>query len=318
VSEVRPTPYERARDAAAPWSPAYGLARTLLALATAGTLALTTTSKLFSPAVGQPDPPTCRRITRAGLFCLARSHLHVAQLAAVVVLLVVASGWRPRWTALPHWWLTWSVIVGVTLQDGGDQAAAVLTLLLLPVALLDRRRWHWNAPRETLGERPGARSVATLFLWIVRIQVAFIYLHSSVAKLGQPDWVDGTAMYYWYRDRIFGFPHFALPVAQRFFGSALGTVAMTWGVIVLEASLAVAGLFGSRWVRRRLLVAGILLHAGIGVFLGLGSFAMTMTAALVLLLVRPDELRLPPLRRRAAAPADAVPGRADALAEAAG
>lgn len=292
VTAERGSLFDRAMAAPVPWSPVYGAARSLLALATASTLALTDTAKLFSPAVGIEDPPACTSVAKAGLFCLAREHLGAARLVAVVVLLVVASGWRPRCMAVPHWWLSWSVIAGVTIQDGGDQATAVMTLLLMPVALLDPRRWHWGVLDDdgVRERRPAGYAVSTLFLWLTSLQVAAIYFHSSVAKLGRADWVDGTAMYYWYEDRTFGFPGYARPVARLVFTSGVGTVAMTWGVIVLEFAIALAGLFAGRRLRHRLLVAGVVFHAGIGFLLGLGSFGTAMIAALVLLLVRPDEV----------------------------
>ena len=37
-------------------------------------------------------------------------------------------------TAIPHWWISWSFITSVTVQDGGDQITAVLSLLLVPVS----------------------------------------------------------------------------------------------------------------------------------------------------------------------------------------
>lgn len=298
--------FDRALAAPVPWSPVYGTARSLLALATAASLALTDTEKLFSPAVGIDDPPMCASVAEAGLFCLARDHLGAARLVAALALLVVASGWRPRVTALPHWWLSWSVIGGVTIQDGGDQATAVLTLLLLPVALLDPRRWHWGVVDDGSRERwPARHAVSTLFCWLTAVQVAVIYFHSSVAKMGRADWVDGTAMYYWYEDRTFGFPGYARTVARLVFTTGVGTVALTWGVIVLEFAIAIAGLFAGRRLRHRLLAAGVIFHAEIGVLLGLGSFALAMIAALVLLLVRPDELFADLARRfgrRSAAP----------------
>jgi hypothetical protein len=41
------------------WNPVYGLARSLLALGTAGTLAFTGTEVLFHPVVGAPKAPYC-------------------------------------------------------------------------------------------------------------------------------------------------------------------------------------------------------------------------------------------------------------------
>src|SRR6202011_1493848 len=129
-----------------PWTNVYGVARSVLALATASTLAFSATGTLFRPAVGLPPAPYCLGPGRISLFCLVpHDRLSLARWLGVAILLVVASGWRPRVTAIFHWWVAFSLFVSITIPDGGDQATAVITLLLLPVALTDPRRWHWQS-----------------------------------------------------------------------------------------------------------------------------------------------------------------------------
>src|SRR5437867_307525 len=131
----------RRRANGAPWTSAYGLARTVLALGTAGTLAANAPSTLFRPALGLPPAPYCTGPTQISLFCLLPSEqLWLARSLALAILFVVASGWRPRITAIPHWWVAFSLQVSATVLDGGDQVTAILTLLVLPVALTDPRR----------------------------------------------------------------------------------------------------------------------------------------------------------------------------------
>src|SRR5688500_5023921 len=138
-----------ARDWAAavnPWTTVYGLARTLLALGTAGTLIFNEPGLLFRPGSGVLEYPICQSMWDFGLFCQFSPFLGLARWVAVAVLLVTASGWRPRWTAVPHWYVAFSFQTSAITLDGGDQVAAVLTLLLLPLALTDKRRWHWQRP----------------------------------------------------------------------------------------------------------------------------------------------------------------------------
>lgn len=272
----------------APWSNVYGLARTLIALGTCGTLAFSHSSTLFRPAVGVSQAPICEGIRQTSLFCLLPSDwLEVARWVAVAVLLVIASGWRPRWTGLPHWWVAISLHWSGVLTDGGDQIAAILTLLLLPLTLTDGRRWHWGAvTSETAGSEAG-RLVAR-FSWVmVRAQVAFIYLHASVGKFKVSEWVDGTALYYWLLDPIIGAPewlaNWLLPVLSHPVVALL-----TWSVLVLEFWLAL-GLVLGRGSRRVLLPFGICFHLGIAIFHGLISFVIIMFGALVLLLRPFDE-----------------------------
>lgn len=279
-----------------PFTMAYGTARTFLALAGALTLLSSSPDRLFALAVGLDRSPQCSGVAQISAYCVGRHHLQVTQWLIAVGLVVVASGWRPRVTGLFHWWAVWSFTTSVTLQDGGDQAATVLTLLLLPVTLLDGRRWHWQTQDRDPLSAPLRSAVGSLFLFVATFQVSAIYFDSSIAKLGQTNWVDGTAMYYWSHDSTFGFPGWAQPFTSSLMRTSIGTVAASWGPILLEFSLALAGLFGTKWVRHRLFFAGLIFHAGIAVLMGLGSFGMTMMGALVLLLIRPGELD--PLRSR--------------------
>lgn len=289
-----------------PWTNVYGLARTLAALCTLTTLLASDTSSLFRPAQGVPDFPYCEGVTAYSLFCV--TDVSVAHPVAVAILLVAASGWQPRLTALPHWWVAASFQASSTVPDGGDQVAAVLTLLILPIALTDRRAWHWGAPQPV--RDPAWSLVAWSALMVVRLQVAGIYLQASVAKLGRQEWADGTAVYYWFGDPLFGSPGWAAGVTEWLTASPLGVAMLTWGAVAVEFALFL-GLVARRAVRPYLLVAGLVLHTCIGVLMGLGSFALAMFACLVVHLRPLDQPfrldRLPRVAARSSAPCPAAP-----------
>src|SRR5207302_185206 len=157
-----------------PWTNVYGVARTMLALATAATLITSSTETLFRPALGFPGVPACVGAGRLSFFCLIpRADLALAQAIAAAILLVVASGWRPRLTGVPHWWISYSFAVSATIPDGGDQVTQILALLLVPVTLTDPRGWHWQSAPQTA--RPIASLVAWSALFVARLQVAGIY-----------------------------------------------------------------------------------------------------------------------------------------------
>ncbi len=89
-----------------PWTNVYGLARTIMALATAATLAINEAEILFKPALGVTEYPACTNTV--SIFCLVPNTylwLNILRWICVVILLVVASGWRPRITAIFHWWI---------------------------------------------------------------------------------------------------------------------------------------------------------------------------------------------------------------------
>jgi antimicrobial peptide system SdpB family protein len=252
-----------------------------------------TTGTLFRPAAGLAPAPYCVGPGRISIFCLVpRDRLWLAQWLAVAILLVVASGWRPRFTALFHWWIAFSFSVSPTIPDGGDQATAVLTLLMLPIALTDPRRWHWQAlPEQTATltlTRHAVRLLALSAVFVIRLQVAGIYLNSSIAKLAVTEWRDGTAVYYWIAQPVFGAPGWLRGTLLALAATSLGVIAMTWGTLLLEFALAIAIVMPRRtW--KYLLPAGILFHAGIAMMMGLLSFSLAMTAALILYLRPVDE-----------------------------
>jgi antimicrobial peptide system SdpB family protein len=275
-----------------PWTNVIGFSRTLLALGTAITLLANETSLLFRPGSGVPDFPQCAGIRQIGTFCVAPpQHLELTRWLAVAVLLLVASGWRPRFTALPHWWITFSLQANAVVIDGGDQISSILTLLLLPVALTDERRWHWQnaSPRWAAAPaRTAARVVAGIWLIAVRLQVAGVYFHAAVGKLPVAEWADGTALYYWFSDPVFGAPGWLQPVVNAVL-HVPAVALLTWSILVLELALAV-GLLLPKGQRRVLLIAGITFHGGIALIHGLASFAMAMTAALILYLRPPEDV----------------------------
>lgn len=277
-----------------PWGNAYGLARTLLALGTAGTLAFSSTATLFRPVVTIGTYPLCHGMASSGAFCLVpRGQFDLVRWLCVAVLLVVASGWRPRLTALPHAYISFSVFSGIAIGDGGDQITWILSLLLALVALGDGRRWHWQghwqAPEGHTAEKPTTRAtrgwalLGTSAWTVARLQMAFLYFQASVAKLPHAEWADGSAMYYWANNSSFGFPEWLRPLTDPVVYSPVGVAALTWLPVALELALAAALLMPQRrrWV---LLPLGIAFHLGIAVLMGLWSFAFAMWAGLFLLL----------------------------------
>jgi antimicrobial peptide system SdpB family protein len=272
------------RLARAPWGSGLGLARTVLAVGTLATLLATSPRVLMSPLSNGVIPPICGGIARAGVWCVVPAgHGEAARWLSIAVLLVTASGWRPRVTGVLHWYVAWSLIANATIQDGGDQITAVLALVLIPVTLTDPRRWHWQRPPEGTVAGTG-RVVAYACLVLAQLQMAVLYFQASVAKLGVREWADGTAMFYWFRNQTFGAPGWLRPLTDAVTSSAFSVSLLTWASIAIEFALAVAILLRPP-AKRLLLVAGLLFHDAIAVSMGLISFDVAMSAGLLLYLL---------------------------------
>ena len=146
-----------------------------------------------------------------------------------------------------------------------------------------------------------ASIVAQTSWFLIRAQVAVIYLFAAVLKFPAEEWANGTALYYFWRNPTFGAPGLLRPLTDRI-GRTVLVVPLTWSVLLLELCLAAALIAPLRF-RSRLLPVAIVFHAGIAVFHGMPTFALTMSAALVLYLrplwrpfVLPELLRRPVAR----------------------
>jgi antimicrobial peptide system SdpB family protein len=263
-----------------PWSNLYGLGRSLMATATFLTLAFNAPSILFRPGVGDAHSVVCSAAAgHISLYCLAGpSHILLVQIGSALVLLVTASGWRPRWTALPHWWVTSSFYMSARAIDGGDQAAATFTLLLLPLALTDDRVWHWTSAKAPAFSVPKTRALFSACA--LQLQTAGLYLDSCLEKLRVPEWTDGTNLYYVLNNNYFGMPHYLHWVIAPLAASPL-VAPITWSVLCLEFLLGINFLLAKR-LRRGVFLAAIAFHVGIMLFLGIFTFGVIMVGVLCL------------------------------------
>ena len=203
----------------------------------------------------------------------------------------MATGWRPRFTGVAHWWVTYSFVSSALLVDGGDQLSSTLTLLMVPLTLMDPRRSHWGPggpwPSDRWGNLRAGLGAATV--WVLRLQVAFVYLNAAASKWGKTEWSDGTALYYWFADPSFGFTPTLQALAGPLMYNGFVVSTMTWGVIAFEFVL-FAGLFIQGKLARHILLAlGITFHLGIAFVHGLPSFVLIMFGALILLFRREHE-----------------------------
>ncbi|GAA0336223.1 sporulation-delaying protein SdpB family protein [Streptomyces blastmyceticus] len=271
-----------------PWTNVYGLARTLVALGTAGTLAASSAQTLFRPVATIGDYPPCRSTTSASLFCLAPdnySHLTWLKWVCVVALLVIASGWYPRFTAVPHAYINYSVFSGISIVDGGDQIALILSVLFMLPAVGDRRRWHWQQPNGRPSDTQATRILALMGisgLVVLRLQMVVVYAQAVIAKLPHREWQDGTAMWYWGSHLDFGPAPWIDALIAPVIATPVGVAAMTWIPLVIECLLMLCLLLPQR-IRWWAMGAGIAFHLCIALVMGLWSFALAMSGGIVVL-----------------------------------
>ncbi len=99
----------------------------------------------------------------------------------------------------------------------------------------------------------------------------FVYLHAAIAKFGVEEWADGTALWYWSRQQVFGFPEHLRALTDSLFSVGWIVGGATYSVLALEMFLGLAVLMSRRW-KALAMTLGFVFHLGIALALGLISF----------------------------------------------
>lgn len=208
------------------------------------------------------------------------SHLIEMQILAILILALIITGYFMKVTSLLHFWISASFFMFRPLRIGVDNIDMLLTLLLIPVCLFDDRRNHWYHPVIT---NKFNTQIQNLFLFFIKLQVAFIYYDSFHDKLFIKEWLNGTVIYYWFTHNFYGFNISLISILQPVLSSIPVLMLLSWGTLVFEALLAIALFFPSRF-KLLLLKCGIIFHFSILLIHGFASFFFAMSAALFLYL----------------------------------
>lgn len=274
-----------ARLATPPWNQTVALARALLALSTMIPLATTDPSTLFLGAAPRDD--VCSSLALPNMFCLLEpSQYWFGSTVSLISLALVIVGVLPQVTCWAHAYVAFCFATAVTTPVGGDQVAQNLTLLLIPICVTwpGVSMWKPVLPRPAIGWR---EIVAWSGMVAVSIQAVTVYTVAFISKLAVMEWADGTALYYWFSDPMFGPAGWLGDGALALSANPWLVGAATFGSLAVEACLAVAFLYGRRGKLYALCV-GIAFHAVIAVIMGLYSFSLAMIALLILYLGDPD------------------------------
>jgi antimicrobial peptide system SdpB family protein len=267
-----------------PFSFAIAVGRSILALAQASVLVFTPTDALFVPVGDEPQGAACSSLaSKVGAYCALEDVMPRSSVSLVVLagLIVVASGFLPRYISWVHYWLTLSLSTSITLPDGGEAVMQCVAFLLIFICAPDGRWWQWRSAEREAGSFGYWIGVAWAGHWFLRLQMAFIYFNSGIAKLSVSEWSDGTALFYILRGENFGSQQpWSAPLIWLS-ATPVGALGLTWGIIFTEVMLAIGILSKSRIRQRVSLVTSVAIHIGIALFLGIFSFALVMVGAVV-------------------------------------
>lgn len=265
------------------YGPAYASIRSLLALATLSFLVFNSSEIIFYYGLNNEMTVICTGKNPLSLFCVfGVENLLWARIFSIAVLLAVISGYFPRFTGVLHWWVAFSISSSLYNVDGGDMINAIFTFFLIPFTLFDKRINHWHKAGFSLN----IYQQITLFLFalVVKMQVAVIYLHAGVAKMGVQEWTNGTAVYYWFNDLNFGSSGLVHVITAWLTSMPFTVSLITWGTMLLEVLLFSALFSSNRNFKNILFFTAVFFHLGIWAVHGLFSFALIMIACLVMYL----------------------------------
>jgi antimicrobial peptide system SdpB family protein len=262
-----------------PRSIQFGAARSIVAAAQLSVFVFNPVD-LLQPAIpGDLEGVRCGGIGHASLWCFGPptgAWPHVARAVCIIVLVVSASGYRPRFTCVPHWYVAFSMTAGLSVTNGGDHVAQILLMLMIPACLGDDRTWHWQPPATPIPASLHGSAYAAQC--VLRLQAAVIYLEAGLAKVVVPEWRAGTALTAVAHHPTYGFPQPLLQLAES--GSVPWLALGTWSAMGAELATGLLILGGYR-ARRCALAVGSLLHTTILVTMGLASFEVIMIALLI-------------------------------------
>lgn len=218
------------------------------------------------------------------------SKINNAKYIYIFILLIVISGYFYKLSSILHWYISLSFSLNSYNADGGDQITPVICILLIPIALCDKRKNTWL--KDTESKVPSYRYfLSNLFLRLTQLQVAIIYFSSGISKLNVPEWLDGTAYYYWFNDKAVGAPFYIKSLLGNLFSNSFAVTAVTWGTMVFEILLFCCFFSNNTTFRKVMFRLGVVFHILIGLVHGILSFSIVMLGCLILYL-RSDNKKL--------------------------
>lgn len=264
------------------------LARTLLALCFLTTLLFTPVNDLFPEMHYLQLKTNIIGFSKLN-FYLWFDNILIPYFISIVVLVMVITGLYPRITCLLQTWVSYSIYYTYLITDGGDQINIILTFLLIPICVLDKRKNGWNICNlQQTNTNIFFLYNASVAIVFIKIQMAILYFNAGVTKMFSAAWLNGTAIYYWFNDPTFGAPNFLNYCVGFLFKNDLTVSLIGWSVMILEIILFV-GLFLKQKYKYLLFIIAFIFHFLIFVIHGLPSFGLSMTGGLILFYFKLDK-----------------------------
>jgi uncharacterized membrane protein YphA (DoxX/SURF4 family) len=206
----------------------------------------------------------------------------IHELAACSAGLLLAVGFQTRIVSILAWFLTLMTVHRMTgMLFGLDQIVIMLSMYLClarpgDVWSVDARLKHRNKDLDDLKNREDVPKLDcwtnTLATRLIQLHLCVIYLFGGIGKMRGEMWWDGTAI--WYSAAAYEYQSIDLTWIGNFpiFASVVTHITVFW-------ELSYCALIWPRWSRPWMLGIALLVHVGIGLFLGMITFGWIMLVA---------------------------------------
>jgi antimicrobial peptide system SdpB family protein len=198
-----------------------------------------------------------------------------------IILFIVIIGIYPRFFSVLHFLVSFSIYSTILVPEGGDQINSNLTFLLIPISLFDYRSNHWIS--ESVITNKYHNYIIGRLLLLISVQMGILYLDSGIEKLNVREWSDGTAIYYWFNNNIFGLNDWLFDLLKPILSQKYIIVFSSWSVICLEIMM-FGCLFSSQNYKYIMLCFSLVFHFLIMLIHGLPCFFLSMVASLIIYL----------------------------------
>lgn len=254
--------------------PAMSIFRIGLACCALLTLLCTPGSKLIpTKYVGIAPNVIYDGINKASLFYIFADTPELGRVVGILLCALSLTGV----TSIGVLWVFFSLHnTGIT-PDGGDQIGLIASLFCVVFGLSS-----WLV--KTYPARRAGYLIGYYALFGFKLQIAFLYINASIAKIRVDNWVNGTEVYYDVISPFFGLTGLRKELLLSVLDHPLILVLLTWGTMAVELFIGIAVFASDRW-KAIALVAVLLLHGGIALFLGIVSFSLTMITSAIFCLI---------------------------------
>ncbi len=216
-------------------------------------------------------------LNKLDLFILMEPHK--AMVVVVAILVVTMIGFFPKITGLLNFWACFSIHNYFIINNGGDDLAYNLSLLLLPICLTDPRINTWT--RKVEGPRRG-NIIANIAMIAIQFQAAFLYFDASYSKWFHRQWSEGTAVYYYTSNFRLGAVDWLKHINEWLTLTPMVKV-ISWGALAFELLLCACFFFPPR-IKRKFIIPALFFHFIIVINFGLITFFISILAMVLLYL----------------------------------